>query len=366
MTQQVIILPVLAALRPRRRWLRESPLWVLSKDGNLARATLVSKLNENCDKVGPLSYTGTPPLTRNDYYGYGRLNAKLAVNATAADTTAPSFALAQAINHRAVDVTFNEPMGEGSEDPTKYQITAGQGTLSSSPNKVLRILPTVYRLIWNSGDMVETGTVTIKVLSGVKDVAGNLVPANVTQNTAGTKRIIAVNCGNNYGPDLDGYVLLYAPPFNSDNGFQANEQAVYLTSSAARGFVTAAIDRSGVANPAPEAVYQTIRLHWGDPSPFSISYSVPVSPGNKTARLHFAETYFSLVGEQVFDIKINGTLVYDNFDILAQTGGVQNKAYILEVPNVAHAGFINVELVSQQGATGLYNVAINGIEIVKP
>src|SRR5439155_19639046 len=81
---------------------------VLSKDGNLTRSTVVSKLEENCDKVGPVAYTGTPPLTRNDFYGYGRLNARSSVTATTADTTAPTFTSAQTIHYRAVDVTFRE------------------------------------------------------------------------------------------------------------------------------------------------------------------------------------------------------------------------------------------------------------------
>src|SRR5580765_602915 len=111
-------------------------------------------------------------------------------------------------------MAFSEPMGEGAEDTTKYQIIAGQGTLSSSPNKVLRIKPTVYRLLWNSGDIATSGTVTIKVLSGVKDVAGNLLPANVTQNSTGTKRIVAINAGN-YALDSTG--INYLPPYFADH-----------------------------------------------------------------------------------------------------------------------------------------------------
>ena len=231
---------------------------------------------------------------------------------------------------------------------------------------MLRILPTVYRLIWNSGDMAESGTVTIKVLSGVKDVAGNLLPANVTQNSTGTKRIIAVNCGTRYGGDLSGYTLMYTPPFNSDNGFQGNEPAVYLNTSTPTSSTVGGIARSFVLNPAPEAVYQTYRHHWSNPA--TISYSIPNIPlGNKTVRLHFAEIYFNSIGEQIFDIRINGSLVYDDFDILAQTAGDKNEAYILEVPNVAGGGSINVELVPQPSwFTGVYNATINGIEIMKP
>ncbi|MCI0747452.1 MAG: S8 family serine peptidase [Verrucomicrobia subdivision 3 bacterium] len=351
---------------------------VLSKDGNLTRASVVSKLTQNCDKVGPVAYTGTPPLTRNDYYGHGRLNAQLALAATTADTTAPTFTLAQTINHRAVDVTFSEPMGEGAEDPTKYQITVGQGSLTLNPNKVLRIMPTVYRLVWNSGDIIASGTVTIKVLSGVKDVAGNLLPANVTRNTAGTKRIIAVNLGrtSNNGASFDD-AIEYLPPFDNDNGFQGNEQsiAVQLSSSTkpAVYYNINAINRSGLTDPAPEKVYQSIRVRWDDYDPETstepISYGLEVPQPNGTfytVRLHFAEIYWNnMIGYQVFDICVNNVLQYENFDIRA-VAGAANRAYIYEVTIQAFASPVNIKLVPKMGIDGQYRAAINAIEIVKP
>ena len=201
---------------------------VLSKDGNLTRANVASRLNENCEKVGPVAYSGTPPLTRNDHYGYGRLNARLALNAATADTTAPTFNSATTIHYRAVDVRFSEPMGEGAADAAMYQFSnAPGGSLGAIPNRVIRILPDVYRLVWTGGDMATSGDNTVTLLSGIRDVAGNAVTGTLSRTCPGTKRIIALNCGNNY--DSQGVGLQYVPPFDPDNDFQGNEwMADYL------------------------------------------------------------------------------------------------------------------------------------------
>jgi len=79
----------------------------------------------------------------------------------------------------------------------------------------------------------------------------------------------------------------------------------------------AAIDLSGVTNPAPLAVYQTER--WGDAT-YTLSALVPGS--NYTVRLHWAEISPSVnaVGDRRFHVAINGTQVLTNFDIWAAAG----------------------------------------------
>jgi len=164
------------------------------------------------------------------------------------------------MHYRAVDATFSEPMGEGALTASNYSITAGAGTLSLNPAKVIRITPSIYRLIWTSGDMAISGTVTIQVASSVKDVAGNAVTGTLSRSSTGTKRVIGVNCGNNALDvgDENGWYFQYAPPFVSDSGFQGNEPAAYLTSGPDPGHyytysTTESIDTSGVTDPAPQA-----------------------------------------------------------------------------------------------------------------
>ena len=79
---------------------------------------------------------------------------------------------------------------------------------------------------------------------------------------------------------------------------------------------TAAINTSGVTNPAPQAVYQSER--WA-----ASTYTIPnLTTGTQyTVILHFAEIYWNAVGDREFNVIINGTQVLTNFDIFAAAGG---------------------------------------------
>ena len=91
------------------------------------------------------------------------------------------------------------------------------------------------------------------------------------------------------------------------------------------------VDTSAVTNPAPEPVYDTER--WG---PFT--YTVPgLTPGaSYTVRLHFAEIYWTAVGQRSFNVLINGTQVLTNFDIIAAAGAAK-KAIVKQFTATANA-----------------------------
>jgi hypothetical protein len=63
------------------------------------------------------------------------------------------------------------------------------------------------------------------------------------------------------------------------------------------------------------ALYQTER--WAP----SFQYQFPVSNGTHTVTLKFAEIFFTLPNQRVFNVSINGQQVLSNFDIIAQAGG---------------------------------------------
>src|SRR6202011_5546913 len=67
---------------------------------------------------------------------------------------------------------------------------------------------------------------------------------------------------------------------------------------------TKAVDTSGVTNPAPQAVYQSNRYG-------TFSYVVPglTAGASYKVRLHFAETYWTAVGQRTFNVAINGQQV---------------------------------------------------------
>jgi len=115
------------------------------------------------------------------------------------------------------------------------------------------------------------------------------------------------------------------------------------------------IDTNGVANAAPEEVYQSER--WGN---FTYTFS-GLSPGVKyTVRLHFAEVYFDVPGGRIFNVGINGTPALENFDLVAIAG--PNKAVVREfTPPANEQGQIVLSFV------GVADVAtLGGVELIPP
>jgi len=113
------------------------------------------------------------------------------------------------------------------------------------------------------------------------------------------------------------------------------------------------IDMTSVVNAAPQAVYQTER--YGN---FTYTLGGLTAGANYQVRLHFAEFYWSGVGQRKFNVTINGTQVLSNFDILAAAGG-PNKATIEEFTATANA---SGQIVIQY-TTVVDNAKSSGIEI---
>ncbi len=80
----------------------------------------------------------------------------------------------------------------------------------------------------------------------------------------------------------------------------------------------ATISTSGLANPAPQAVYQTER--W---TSATMTYTIPNLKAGSAydVRLDFAETFYTQPGQRSFNVAINGSPVLTNFDINAAAGG---------------------------------------------
>jgi hypothetical protein len=122
-----------------------------------------------------------------------------------------------------------------------------------------------------------------------------------------------------------------------------------------------AIDVTGLANPAPQGVYQTGRVGAGN----SLSYTIPgfANGSSHLVRLHFCETYWppaggAGAGNRICNITINGAAVLTNFDIFA-TAGAKNKAVIEPFTlNANGTGQYVIQFVSVKD-----QCLINGIEI---
>lgn len=68
-----------------------------------------------------------------------------------------------------------------------------------------------------------------------------------------------------------------------------------------------------ILNTNDPALYQTERHG-------TFSYALPVPDGTYTVRLHFAEIFHQSIGQRVFDVAINGTVVENDLDIYALVG----------------------------------------------
>ncbi|MFT3746156.1 MAG: SBBP repeat-containing protein [Pyrinomonadaceae bacterium] len=141
---------------------------------------------------------------------------------------------------------------------------------------------------------------------------------------------------NSAGPDV--------APFSADSFFSGG--ATFST--------TAAINTSGVTNPAPQAVYQTQRF-----GAFTYTFAGLTPGANYVVRLHFAEIFYTSSGQRTFNVFINGGGVLAGYDVFADAG-TANKAVIKEFTGAADAsGQIVVAY-----TPGSNNPISNGIEIL--
>lgn len=113
-----------------------------------------------------------------------------------------------------------------------------------------------------------------------------------------------------------------ASPFAADTDFDTGTAYTNATT----------IDTSGVTNPAPQTVYQSVR--WNA----SFNYTIPglTAGANYLVRLHFAELSFTGAGQRLFNVAINGVSTLSNFDVFAAAGG-QYRAVVKEFTVAANS-----------------------------
>jgi hypothetical protein len=125
--------------------------------------------------------------------------------------------------------------------------------------------------------------------------------------------------------------------FVADTGFVGNSMT-YATSSP--------IDTSGVFQPPPQSVYQTMR--YSNAPGFGYVLTGLTPGATYTVRLHFVEPTLFGVGQRVFNVTLNGAAFLTNFDIYAAAGNAGNRAVAEVATATADAngqisiGFTNV------------------------
>jgi len=101
----------------------------------------------------------------------------------------------------------------------------------------------------------------------------------------------------------------------------------------------------------------------------NIYYNMGVPNGNYRVTLHFAEIYYGAtggesggVGTRIFDVNIEGILVLDNYDIIADVGSETEVAKTFDV--TVNDGVMNFHLTSETADGGSNNPKLSAIEVV--
>jgi len=186
----------------------------------------------------------------------------------------------------------------------------------------------------------ENGIIEIQTSVGAADQptieAIEIVPAtgsNPVGATPGTNADLAINSG---GAATGGFV--------ADEDFNGGDTATS----------TATVTTN--ANSAPEAVYLSERY-----VPFTYVLTGLVADAPYNVKMHFAETYWTAVGQRVFSVSMNGKYVLNDVDVFKTAGG-ENIAYD---PQFATSADKFGQIIVQFIYGGADQPFIDGIEAVK-
>ena len=152
----------------------------------------------------------------------------------------------------------------------------------------------------------------------------------VANNTVAPTSVTRVNSGGTNYTDTSGAL------WSADTGFVGG--STYLTNTP-------------IANTNDSALYQSERYG-------NLTYSLPVTNGIYTLRLHFAEIYFTSAGLRRFNVTAQGQQILTNFDIYAESGAA-NTALIKSFPVTVSNGTLQLSF-----ASVVENPKISAIELI--
>ncbi len=121
---------------------------------------------------------------------------------------------------------------------------------------------------------------------------------------------------------------------------------------------TAAVTTSAITGALPGTADQTLYQSQRYGNPFSYTFNVPA--GSYQVTLKFSETYWTAVGQRIFNTAINGVTVLTNFDVFSTAGG-QNKAVDEVFNNISPA---SGKITLYFGPANVDNAMISAIQII--
>jgi beta-glucanase (GH16 family) len=247
----------------------------------------------------------------------------------------PTIATAAAANPNPVTGTTSNLSALGADDAGEASLTYTWATTGTPPGPVTFSSNATNASKNTTATFSAAGTYAFQVT--VRDQPGLSVTSNLSVVVSGGgggggSVIYRVNSGG-----------AAVSPFSADQFFSGGN--TFGSGSA--------ISTSGVANAAPAAVYQTER--YGN---HTYTFGSLTPNAAYTVRLHFAEIYWTAVGQRRFNVAINGASALSNFDIFAVAGA--NTAVVRDFTvNATSSGQIAVVY-----TTVADNAKSSGIEII--
>ncbi len=115
-----------------------------------------------------------------------------------------------------------------------------------------------------------------------------------------------------------------------------------------------------VAAPVDDAIYRSER--GASANNGSFSYKFPVTKGNYTVILHFAEVFYTTAGKRIFDVSMESTKVLDNYDIVAKVGAftATTETFHLNVTDDT----LNINFTALANEGGINRPKVSAIEIL--
>ncbi len=110
---------------------------------------------------------------------------------------------------------------------------------------------------------------------------------------------------------------------------------VYVTDQYFRGGQTGTISNP-IDGTVDDVLYHSIRYG-------NFSYEIPLSNGNYTVVLKFAEIYWNQAGQRVFDVLINGNRVVAGLDVFRQNMSIPENLHIIPFGKPVKFGWDPVE-----------------------
>lgn len=201
-------------------------------------------------------------------------------------------------------VAGNEPPVIVSTPPTSATVSASftyhVAATDADPGDVL----TYSLVIAPTGATIDPATGAIAWTPADSDVGFRRFIVQVSDDSGessqqdfGVETRYRINCGDAAGPYVDSMGNTWTADFGADGG------DTFSTTSPVAG------------TPDP-TIFQSLRFTFDD----LFTYSLPIPVDTYQVRLHFAEIFFDMPGERIWDVGLEGAIVLDDFDAVAAAG----------------------------------------------